>query len=42
MDDLLGGMFKLTGPNYSVWKSKMRDMVVVKDLYLLVQFGARD
>ena len=22
MDDSLGGMFKLTGSNYSVWKSK--------------------
>ena len=29
MDDSLGGMFKLTGSNYSVWKSKMRDMLVV-------------
>ena len=38
MDDSLGGMFKLTGPNYSVWKSKMRDMLVVKDLWLPVQF----
>ena len=34
-------MFKLTGSNYSVWKSKMRDMLVVKDLWLLVQIGAR-
>ena len=25
MDDSLGGMFKLTGSNYSVWKSKMRE-----------------
>ena len=39
MDDSLGGMFKLTGSNYSVWKSKMRDMLVVKDLWLPVQFG---
>ena len=39
MDDSLGGMFKLTGSNYSVWKSKMRDMLVVKDLWLSVQFG---
>ena len=39
MDDSLGGMFKLTGSNYPVWKSKMRDMLVVKDLWLLVQFG---
>ena len=31
MDDSLGGMFKLTGSNYSVWKSKMSDMLVVKD-----------
>ena len=39
MDDSLGGMFKLTGSNYSVWKSKMRDMLVVNDLWLPVQFG---
>ena len=39
MDDSLGGMFKLTGSNYSVWKSKMRDMLVVKDLWLHVQIG---
>ena len=42
MDDLLGAMFKLTGSNYPVWKSKMRDMLVVKDLWLPVQFGTRD
>ena len=36
MDDSLGGMFKLTGSNYSVWNSKMRDMLVVKDLWLPV------
>ena len=36
MDDSLGCMFKLTGSNYSVWKSKMRDMLVVKDLWLSV------
>ena len=41
MDDSLGGMFKLTGSNYSVWKSKMRDMLVVKDLWLSVQFGEK-
>ena len=39
MDDSLGGMFKLTDSNYSVWKSKMRDMLVAKDLWLPVQFG---
>ena len=39
MEDSLGGMFKLTGSNYPVWKSKMRDMLVVKDLWLPVQFG---
>ena len=39
MDDSLGGMFKLTGSNYPVWKSKMRDMLVVKDLWFPVQFG---
>ena len=31
-------MFKLTGANYSVWKSKMGDMLVCKDLRLLVQY----
>ena len=41
MDDSLGGMFKLTGSNYSVWKSKMRDMLVVKDLWLPV-LGTRN
>ena len=30
MDDSLGGMFKVTVSNYSVWKSKMRDMLVVR------------
>ena len=39
IDESLGGMFKLTGSNYSLWKSKMRDMLVVKDLWLPVQFG---
>ena len=39
MDESLGGMLKLTGPNYSVWKSKMRDMLVYKDLWLPVQYG---
>ena len=39
MEDSFGGMFKLTGSKYPVWKSKMRDMLVVKDLWLLVQFG---
>ena len=40
MEDSLGGMFKLTNAKYSVWKLKMRDMLVVKDLLLSVQFGA--
>ena len=39
MDDSLGGMFKLSGSNYSVSKSTMRDMLVVKDLWLPVKFG---
>ena len=39
MDESLDGMFKLIGPNYSVWKLKMREMLVCKDLWLLVQFG---
>ena len=39
MEDLFGGMFKLIGSNYSVWKLKMRDMLVVKDLWLSVPFG---
>ena len=39
MDDPFGNMFKVTGSNYSIWKSKMKGMLVVKDLWLLVQFG---
>ena len=39
MEDPFDDMFKLTGSNYSVWKSKMRDTLVVKDLWLPVQFG---
>ena len=39
MDETLGGMFKLTDPSYSVWKSKMRDMLVCKNLWLHVQYG---
>ena len=38
MEDPLGGMFKLTSSNYSLWKSKMRGMLAVKDLWLSVQF----
>ena len=38
MEDLFEGMFKVTGSNYSVWKSKMRDMLVVKDIWLSVLF----
>ena len=32
-------MFKLTGSNYSMWKSKMRDMLLCKDLWVSVQYG---
>ena len=39
MEDRFGDMFKLTGCNYSVWKSMMRDKLVFKDLWLPVQFG---
>ena len=39
MDDSFGVMFKLTGSSYSIWKSKMRDMLVCKDLWLPVQYG---
>ena len=38
MEDSFGGMFKLTNVNYSVWKSKMRDVLVCKDLWLSVQY----
>ena len=38
MEDPFDDMFKLTGSNYSVWKSTMRDMLVVKDLLQSVQF----
>ena len=39
MEDPFGSMFKLTGSNYLVWKSNMRDMLVVKDIWLSLQFG---
>ena len=39
MEDPFGGMFKLTNSNCSMWKSKMRDMLVVKDLWQPMQFG---
>ena len=39
MDESLGGMIKLTGSNYSIWRSKMRDMLVCKDMYLPVLHG---
>ena len=32
MEDACGGLFKLTSSNYSAWKSKMRDMLMCKDL----------
>ena len=40
MEDSFGGMFKLIDSKYSVWKSKMRNMLVRKDLWLPLQFGA--
>ena len=30
----LGGMFKLSGSNYSIWKPSMLDLLYCKDLYL--------
>ena len=30
----LGGMFKLKGSNYSIWKPSMLDLLYCKDLYL--------
>ena len=39
MENSFGGMFNLTGSNYSVWMSKMRDMLVCKDLWLPTEFG---
>ena len=41
MDDSFGGMFKIIGSNYSIWKSKMRDMLVCKDLRLPLQYDKR-
>ena len=38
-EDSFGKMFKLIGSNYSMWKSKMRDRLVCKNLWLLVQHG---
>ena len=39
MEESYRGMFKLTSSNYPVWKSRMRDILVCKDLWLPVQFG---
>ena len=39
MEESLGGTFKLIGSKYSIGKSKMKDMLLCKDLWLLVQFG---
>ena len=39
IEEHFGGMFKLTGSNYSMWKSKMRDMLLCKDLWVSVQYG---
>ena len=39
MDELLGGMIKLTGSNYSIWRPKMKDMLVCKDMWLPVLHG---
>ena len=33
-------MIKLTGSNYPIWKSKMREMLVCKDMWLPVLHGA--
>ena len=38
MEDSFGGMFKLNDSSYSVRKSKIRDMLVCKDLWLPVQY----
>ena len=38
MEVSFGGMLKLTDCNYSVWKSKMRDTLGCRDLWLPVQF----
>ena len=38
MEDWFGEMFKLIGSNYSVWKSKIRDMLVCKDFWLPVLY----
>ena len=39
MEESLGGTFKLIGSKYSIGKSKMKDMLLCKDLWLPVQFG---
>ena len=39
MEDPFVGMFKLVGLNYSVWKLKVRNMLVCKDLWWLVQYN---
>ena len=42
IEDSFGAMFKLTGSNYSVSKSKMRDMLVCKDSYCRCSLEIKD
>ena len=41
MEDPFGGIFKLAGSNYSMWKSEMRDMLMCEDMWLPVQFRGK-
>ena len=42
MDESLSETIKLTGSNYPMWKSKMRDKLICKDLWLPVLHGTRE
>ena len=41
MEELAGGMVKLTSSNYSIWKPRMEDILYTKDLYLPIHGDKR-
>ena len=39
-DDYAGMMIKLTSSNYSIWKSRMEDLLYCRDLFDPVKLGS--
>ena len=40
MEDFAGTMIKLSASNYSIWKSKMEDLLYCRDLFDPIKLGA--